>query len=127
MPAADKTYYWDDVMMYVPVAPSQVMVDFNVDMSQYGSSFTTVYLSGSMNNWSSNANPLMDQGNGVWSATVPVNANSSHFYKFQVDGWTDQESLSAVDACAGNNNGNYDRTLTVGMMDTTLASRSFCQ
>ena len=45
---------------------SESNVTFNVDMSQYAGSFTTVYVSGSFNNWCGDCDVLNDAGSGLW-------------------------------------------------------------
>ncbi|MDA0860867.1 MAG: T9SS type A sorting domain-containing protein, partial [Bacteroidetes bacterium] len=72
---------------------AQSNVTFSVDMSgQTG--FTTVYVSGSLNGWSGDANPLTDtDGDGVWETTLSI-ADGSYEYKFTYDNWTGQENLS---------------------------------
>ncbi|MEO1434378.1 MAG: T9SS type A sorting domain-containing protein [Bacteroidota bacterium] len=87
-------------------------VTFTVDMSDYGSSFSTVYISGSFNSWDGGANPLTDNGDGTWSTTISF-ADGDYEYKFQVDQWNDQESLVPGGACVLTT-GNYtNRFLTV--------------
>jgi 1,4-alpha-glucan branching enzyme len=115
------TVCWESCMACMTGSqPDTVNVTFSVDMSQYGGSFTTVYVSGGFNSWGQFDNPLTDQGNGIWSTTMAIDTNSTYFWKFQVDGWTDQENFGPADACAANNNGNYDRLLTTGLVDMTL-------
>ena len=97
-----------------------VDVTFSVDMSNYGNTFTTVYISGEMNGWSGTANPLVSQGNGIYSTTLTLTENTSYWYKYQVDGWASQEGFASTDACASNNNGNFDRTYATGTMNASL-------
>lgn len=78
------------------VEPRQV--SFTVDMSGYSEAFTQVYVSGTFNGWSGDANPLTDMGDGVWEGSLTVNPGNQE-YKFQVDGWTDQEFFTDGDPC----------------------------
>ena len=40
-------------------------------MSEYGSPYTAVYLSGGFNGWCGNCTPMFDEdGDGVWSRSV---------------------------------------------------------
>ena len=72
---------------------NQVDVTFQVDMSNQ-SSYTNVYVSGTFNNWSGNANQLLDSDNdGVYTATISL-APGSYEYKFNVDNWAGEESLN---------------------------------
>ena len=86
----------------VVVPPSNVT--FSVDMSDYtANAFTTVYISGFFNGWSQFGNPLTDDGGGKWSITLPL-TNGTEQYKFQLDGWANQEDLTAGGACITNGN-----------------------
>ena len=60
--------------------------------------FNQVYVSGNFNNWSGDANPLTDQGNGKWCGTYYVPAGQIH-YKFTMDNWSNQEFFSPFDPC----------------------------
>ena len=81
-------------------------VTFTVDMSNYASSFTTVYVSGTLNGWSGNANALTDMGSGIWSATIPV-TEGRHEFKFTIDDWTDQENFASGTWCTITNGGGF--------------------
>ena len=82
-----------------PLPGDTTMVTVSVDMSNYGNAFTQVYLSGSFNGWSGTADPLTDQGNGVWSGTVSIYADSLYEYKFTHDDWIGQESFNGSEPC----------------------------
>lgn len=70
----------------------------SVDMNGYNRAFTTVYISGTFNGWSDFANPLSDEdGDGIWSASVNIPVGGD--YKFQVDGWADDEKFTDGDPC----------------------------
>jgi hypothetical protein len=97
-------------------------VTFRVDMSNVTSSFTNVYVSGTLNGWSGNANQLTDaDGDGVYEGTFALSAGS-YEYKFTYDNWTGQESLDAVaDAnCTLTTGAFTNRFMTIGTADTTL-------
>jgi len=98
MPADDFTVYIDNFLVKSDNTVSNYDVTFSVDMSEYSGTFTTVYVSGTFNNWSENSNPLSDDGNGIYSGTVSVPGGQNE-YKFQVDGWADQEELSRYGDC----------------------------
>lgn len=75
------------------------MVTVSVDMAGYSGSFDTVYIAGAFNGWSDVANPLADEdGDGIWTGTVLMPAGANE-YKFQVDGWADQEMLTEGSSC----------------------------
>jgi len=66
-------------------------VTFRVDMSNVSASFTNVYVSGTLNGWSGNANQLTDaDGDGVYEGTLSL-LPGSYEYKFSYDNWTGQE------------------------------------
>ncbi len=87
-------------------------ITFMVDMSEYTDPFTTVYFSGTPNNWSGDANPLTDMGNGMWEGTVNI-PGGDHLFKFSLDNWAGQEFLAIGAPCTINNNGNADRNISV--------------
>lgn len=99
-------------------------VTFSVDMSGYGASFTTVYVSGSLNGWSGTDNPMTDMGGGIWEVTLPI-ADGTYDYKFTVDNWTDQENFSAGAVCTTTNGGFTNRFLEVAGSDVTLSTPDF--
>ena len=64
------------------VCTGPVPINFSVNMTQYAGSFTTVYVSGSFNGWSGNANPLSDpNGDGIWTGTINI-PNGTYEFKF---------------------------------------------
>ena len=68
-------------------------ITLSINMNTYAAAFTTVYLSGTFNDWSANANPLEDaDGDGVWTTTVNMGTGLQD-YKFQLDEWAVQETL----------------------------------
>jgi hypothetical protein len=96
----------------VPPAPGDI--SFSVDMNNYANPFDTVYVSGSFNVWSGDANPLSDiDGDGIWTGTVSGVAPGSHDYKFTLDNWTAQENLIAGTSCTVTNSGFTNRSLSV--------------
>ena len=97
-------------------------VTFQVDMSNVSASFTNVYVSGTVNNWSGNSNQLTDaDGDGVYEGTLSL-MPGSYEYKFTYDNWTGQESLDATldSACTLTTGTFTNRYATFGNADTTL-------
>ncbi|GEM_PF-217462 len=97
-------------------------VTFQVDMNNVTSSFTNVYVSGTVNNWSGNSNQLTDpDGDGVYTGTLSL-MPGSYEYKFTYDNWTGQESLDAIldSACTLTTGTFTNRYATFGNSDTTL-------
>ena len=87
-------------------------VTFEVDMNAYPDAFTTVYVSGNFNSWSGTANPLTDNGNGIWSTTISLAYNDYEF-KFQLDDWTPGEEFVGGEDCTLQSGDFVNRTLTV--------------
>jgi hypothetical protein len=97
-------------------------VTFQVDMSYVTASYTNVYVSGTINNWSGNSNQLTDaDGDGVYEGTLSL-LPGSYEYKFTYDNWTGQESLDATldSACTLTTGAFTNRYATFGSADTTL-------
>jgi Secretion system C-terminal sorting domain len=98
--AADRTYYVDDMTVCCGTTPpAPVNVTFNVDMNNYTGSYTNVYVSGSLNGWSGNANQLTDaNADGIFTGTLPLLAGN-YEYKFTLDNWAGQETFSPGGSC----------------------------
>lgn len=106
-----------------PSLPTNPDVTFSVDMNGVTSSFTNVYVSGSLNSWSGNANQLTDpDGDGVYEGDISLAAGNYEF-KFTYDNWTGQENLdpATADSVCTLTTGIYtNRYITIGSSDTTL-------
>jgi hypothetical protein len=106
------------------IMTAQNDITFNVDMNSYGSSFTTMYVSGEFNGWSGDANALTDMGGGIWSATISL-ADGEYQYKFTHDNWAGQESFTAGDVCTVTDQGFTNRILVVNGANQTLSTPIF--
>lgn len=94
----DQTFYFDDVVI-IGGSSDPVDVTLAVDMNNYAGSFTTVYMSGTFNDWSADSNPMSDDdGDGVWTGTINV-APGTYEYKFQLDQWAAQEEFNGTELC----------------------------
>jgi hypothetical protein len=91
---------------------------FQVDLSEYAGSFTQPYLSGALNGWSGNANPLTDMGNGIWATTVNLD-QGDYEYSFTLDNWAAREEFAGGEPCTITNGGFTQRFLSI-TQDTTL-------
>jgi hypothetical protein len=68
-------------------------------MNQYSENFDQVYLSGTFNNWSGDANPLADpEFDGIWEGSITV-PNGLYEYKVTLDNWLGQESFIGTEEC----------------------------
>lgn len=95
--AAVDTVCWESCQPCGAAQPGMLTVFVN--MTEYTGDFTTVYIAGTFNGWSADANPLTDEdGDGIWTGTVEMGAGPNE-YKFQVDGWADQEMLTPGSSC----------------------------
>ncbi len=103
-----------------PAPPAMVDLTFTVDMSQYGSAFTDVYIFGNFNGWSATSNILTDQGNGLWSGTLTVAENDSMEYKFHVEGSAATEPLMSGMPCTKTSGNFTNRFLAYGNMNMTV-------
>ncbi len=96
----DMTYYWDDLVTKMGGGASPSDITFSVDMNSYAGSFTTVFVSGTFNNWSADSNPLSDSnGDGIWETTIADVPPGLQEYKFQLDGWATQEEFNGFETC----------------------------
>ena len=88
-----------------------VDITFQVDMSQYAGTYTTVNLNGSFNGWCGACAPMSDaDGDGIYDLTVTV-APDTIEYKFTVDGWTAQEEFAGGEPCTSTVGGFTNRSL----------------
>lgn len=95
----DVTSYFDDIVTKGSAAPSSRTITFKVDMNQYSENFDQVYLSGTFNNWSGDANPLADpEFDGIWEGSITV-PNGLYEYKVTLDNWLGQEAFIGTEEC----------------------------
>lgn len=100
-------------------APSTSNVTFQVDMSEYTGSYTEVNLNGTFNGWCGSCAVMTDADNdSIFEITVNV-PNDTIEYKFTVDGWTDDETLTPGMPCTVTD-GAFTNRFYVPMGDTTL-------
>ncbi|MBC8756396.1 T9SS type A sorting domain-containing protein [Kordia sp. YSTF-M3] len=118
-----KLYFFIAVLTSLMMT-AQNDITFSVDMSSYGTSFTTVYVSGELNGWSGTANPMVDMGGGIWSATISL-ADGEYQYKFSHDDWAGQDNLIQGEACTVTDGGFTNRYLAVNGANQTLDTPSF--
>lgn len=88
-------------------------ITFNVDLSEYTGTFTTVNLNGGFNGWCGGCAPMADaDGDGIYTLTVPL-ATGTYEYKFTLDGWTAQEEFAEGESCTSTIDGFTNRTIDV--------------
>ncbi|MEY2963141.1 MAG: hypothetical protein RL754_402 [Bacteroidota bacterium] len=64
---------------------------FQVDLNALAGTFTTPYVTGSMDGWSGGTHAMTDaDGDGVWDVTISLNPGA-YEYKFTYDNWAGQE------------------------------------
>ncbi|PWL31464.1 MAG: hypothetical protein DCO96_04500 [Fluviicola sp. XM-24bin1] len=114
---------WDSCVACSTTPPPPVdtnYVTFQVDMNQYGGTFTTPEVNGTFNGWCGNCNPMTDaNADGIWEATLPITADTIEF-KYAYDNWTGQENLTPGLSCTATNGG-FTNRFAVITSDTTFA------
>ncbi len=95
-------------------------VTFKVDMSDYtGAAFAGVFLNGTFNNWCGSCTPMTDEGNGIWSVTLPLVVGPAE-YKFTLDGWNGFEEFTGTESCIDPNNDGFANRYVQVTGDTLL-------
>ncbi len=124
----DVAYYMDDFTTKESSGSQSYDVDFSVNMNEYSGTPGTVYVSGSFNDWSGDANPLDDSdGDGIWTGTLTI-PSGAHEFKFTIDNWTDQEFFSGTEDCVisvDDGNGNIFVNRQIVIADNT-ALPTYC-
>jgi 1,4-alpha-glucan branching enzyme len=88
-------------------------VTFRVDMSEYASTFTNVYFSGQFNDWCADCALMTDDNSdGIFELTTILLVGQEVEYKFQLDQWNVEESLTAGSPCTKTTGGFTNRVLT---------------
>ena len=94
-------------------------VTFQVDMSEFTGSFTTPELNGTFNGWCGNCTPMTDaNSDGIWEVTVDLSGQTDIEYKFSVDNWGDQETLTPGSPCTITSGNFTNRVYTVSGDET---------
>lgn len=107
------TSYFDDLVVKSGAAPPIRTINFKVNMNNYTASFDKVYISGSFNDWSGDANPLQDDDeDGIWEGTLMLN-NGSYEYKITLDNWAKQEEFLGTEECTKTTDAFTNRLLLV--------------
>ncbi|MCC6411656.1 MAG: glycogen-binding domain-containing protein, partial [Saprospiraceae bacterium] len=119
----DVISYFDDIVVKSGGTPPVRTVNFKVDMNNYQPNFNQVYVSGTFNNWSGDADPLADpEFDGIWEGSIAV-PNGSYEYKVTLDNWAAEEQFLGTEECTKTTNGFTNRLLLVSS-DTDLPQ--FC-
>lgn len=118
-----QVFYIDSVQFGLPATPPPAadssFVTFQVDMNNFGGTFTTPELNGTFNGWCGNCNAMSDaNSDNIWDVTVKI-PNDTIEFKFSHDTWTGQENLTEGLPCTVTNGGFTNRSLVVSG-DTTL-------
>jgi len=125
VPTVDQVYYFDDIIVKEGAPQVDGNVTFSVDMNNYGGTFTQMYVSGTFNGWSGDANPMDDtDGDGVWEATILMPAGPQE-YKFSYDNWTGSEQLLPTQTCTITPDGVNTNRITTVDGDNTLNTVCF--
>jgi hypothetical protein len=80
--------------------PTTVQVKFSVDLSTYPDTFTTAYVNGTFNGWCGACNPLDDSDNdSIWEVTISLPYGDTIDFKYTLNSWDVQETLSVGLPC----------------------------
>ena len=94
---------------YSPLATSDdssctydIVVTFNVDMSNESISNNGVHLAGSFNGWSTDSTEMFDlDGDSIYSTSILLNQNTYYEYKFiNGNSWGSDELLASWESCS---------------------------
>lgn len=95
---------------------AQVQVTFQVDMTGQTVSADGVHIAGSLNGWSTDANMLMNQGNGIYAITLDLKPGADYEFKYlNGNAWGTEEAAPASCTIGGNN-----RIFTAPTSDMTM-------
>jgi hypothetical protein len=115
-----KKYKMKKIILLVALAISSLgyaqnsSVTLSVDMNNYcGATINTLYVSGTFNSWSADANPMTDDdADGIYDVTLSLPGSTDSIqYKFQANQWAIQESFSEGDPCTVTDGGFTNRVL----------------
>ena len=96
----------------VPEFNSPIVSGDSVTFNYWDSSATAVYVAGNMNGWSSTANPMSKNDQGIWTTTISGLTNNDYQYKFVVgDNWLiDPKNDQVYTEANGNQNSLFSIT-----------------
>jgi len=107
--------------LFACISFGQVQVTFLVDMFGESVSADGVHIVGSLNGWTTDANMLQDQGNGIYSVTLDLQPGQDYEYKFlNGNAWGTEEAAPPTCTVGGSN-----RTFTAPTADVTLPVTAF--
>ncbi len=129
-----KNEFYDANYLLIPTTPLNGAVNpeiilhdvtFLVDMSREEISAGGVHLAGSFNGWDYDANPMTSIGNGIYSATIQLEENSTHTYRF-VNGNSSAGLETVPEECGVlSGSGDYEREVTTGNSPMTIDTVCF--
>jgi hypothetical protein len=93
--------------------PTSADVTFKIDMSTYTGAITVVNLNGTFNGWCGGCAAMVDDNaDGIYEITVNLLTGPAE-YKFTVDGWDFDETLTEGDPCTETTDGFTNRVINV--------------
>lgn len=104
------------LLSFAVVAHAQVDITFRVDMSGLTIDPDGVHVAGDLNGWSTTANKLTDQGNGIFMATVSLDPGRDIQYKYLNGNAWGKEEAAPANCTVGSSN----RIFTVPATNDTL-------
>lgn len=118
------------ILLSSGISAQMVEVTLTVDVSKETVDATGVHVAGSFQDpvWQAGDTPMTDNGDGTWSITISVPANSSFEYKYLLgNDWAlGNEGIDANAPCTVGG-GNANRALSVGTTDVTVGAVCYNQ
>jgi 1,4-alpha-glucan branching enzyme len=108
-----------------PPPAEPINVTFRVDLSQQTVAAEGVHLVGDFQGWSTDSTLMNDSGNGIYTATVVLGANSIHQYKFINGSTWEGEEIVPAECGVDNGSGGYNRQIVVPGADTITMAVCF--
>ncbi len=100
--------------------PTSGQVTFTLDLTSYPDTFTTAYVNGTFNNWCGTCNPMSDADNdSIWDLTIILPFGDTIDFKYTLNGWDFEETLTPGLGCTETVGGFTNRRLIIAG-DTSL-------
>ncbi|NOU46015.1 MAG: T9SS type A sorting domain-containing protein [Bacteroidales bacterium] len=105
--------------------PGQTDVTFMVDMNRETVSPDGIHVAGTFNNWNTESNLMINQGNNIYSIMLTLNENDVHQYRFVNGNTTDGYETVPAECGFEGNSGGLERQITIPVQDTTYENVCF--
>lgn len=113
------TYCFNSCAACPAAPPTFYEVVFSVDMKDFDTTYSNVYVSGTFNSWCGTCDELTDPDlDGIYTDTLLLPADT-FLFKYSIDNWTFSEQFTGTESCTDTAGGVANRTLAI-TGDTTL-------